>query len=117
MSTPSSTSATAKLYARKTIQKLSTLNINASNESILTISNWIIFNRKKVIDIGDGMLLYITENSCKTAATTSNGNDDGDSSEETIGRLMLLVKIINQVLLFNCPTKTMDGGTDKKLER
>jgi len=104
----SSSTATAKLYARKTIQKLSTLNINASNESILTISNWIIFNRKKVTDIGDGMLLYITENS-KTAANTSNGNGDGGSSE-AIGRLMLLVKIINQVLLFNCPTTTMDGN-------
>jgi len=102
----SSSTATAKLYARKTIQKLSTLNVNASNESIQTISNWIIFNRKKVIDIGDGMLLYITENSSKTAANTSNGNDDGSS--EAIGRLMLLVKIINQVLLFNCPT-TVDG--------
>lgn len=105
MSAASSSTATAKLYARKTIQKLSTLNINASNESIQTISNWIIFNRKKVIDIGDGMLLYITENS-----NNSSISADGDSSE-TIGRLMLLVKIINQVLLFNCPT-TVDGGNN-----
>ena len=107
MSTPSST-ATAKLYARKTIQKLSTLNTNASNESIQTISNWIIFNRKKVIDIGDGMLLYITE-SCSSSNNSSVSTND---SSETIGRLMLLVKIINQVLLFNCPTTTMDGGND-----
>ena len=105
MSAASSSTATAKLYARKTIQKLSTLNISASNESIQTISNWIIFNRKKVIDIGDGMLLYITENS-----NNSSISADGDSSE-TIGRLMLLVKIINQVLLFNCPT-TVDGGNN-----
>ena len=106
MSASSSTTAAtaAKLYARKTIQKLSSLNINASNESILTISNWIIFNRKKVIDIGDGMLLYITENSNNSSSVSTN------DSSETIGRLMLVVKIINQVLLFNCPTTIMDGG-------
>jgi len=63
----------------------------------------MVFNRKKCEGMGEGLLLSIMESSSAVDATT------GDAA----ARLMLLLRIIHQVLLSNCPTATgAEGDAD-----
>eukprot|EP00985_Skeletonema_marinoi_P033387 scaffold41196_cov153-Skeletonema_marinoi.AAC.1 len=82
-------SATKKpsLYARKLIDKLRTLNSNASLESRQTLANWMVFNRKKAEGMSEGMLLAIS-------TTTTAGDEDPSSA-----RLMLLLRVLHQVFI------------------
>mmetsp|Transcript_35546 Transcript_35546/g.72706 ORF Transcript_35546/g.72706 Transcript_35546/m.72706 type:complete len:512 (+) Transcript_35546:160-1695(+) len=82
-------SATKKpsLYARKLIDKLRTLNSNASLESRQTLANWMVFNRKKAEGMSEGMLLAI-------CTTTTAGDEDPSSA-----RLMLLLRVLHQVFI------------------
>lgn len=95
MSSSSAPSAAAKkkpsLYARKLLEKLRTLNSNASLESRQTLANWMVFNRKKAEGIGEGLLLAID------AAVVGSTTDGG--SEAPLSRLMLLLRVIHQVFI------------------
>jgi len=75
------------LYARKLIDKLRTLNSNASLESRQTLANWMVFNRKKAEGMSEGMLLAIS-------TTTTAGDEDPSSA-----RLMLLLRVLHQVFI------------------
>jgi hypothetical protein len=93
MSSSSAPSAAAKkpsLYARKLLEKLRTLNSNASLESRQTLANWMVFNRKKAEGMGEGLLLAID------AAVV--GSTDG-GSEAPLSRLMLLLRVTHQVFI------------------
>eukprot|EP00581_Thalassiosira_minuscula_P011141 CAMPEP_0183719210 /NCGR_PEP_ID=MMETSP0737-20130205/12257_1 /TAXON_ID=385413 /ORGANISM="Thalassiosira miniscula, Strain CCMP1093" /LENGTH=570 /DNA_ID=CAMNT_0025948921 /DNA_START=39 /DNA_END=1751 /DNA_ORIENTATION=+ len=82
------------LYARKLLQKFSTLHPNASLESRQTIASWMIFNRKKVEGMGEGLLLAIEE-----ASSGASGKE-----EDAAARLVLLLRILHQVFTSDSPT-------------
>eukprot|EP00984_Skeletonema_dohrnii_P039015 scaffold42903_cov139-Skeletonema_dohrnii-CCMP3373.AAC.1 len=82
----SSTTKKPSLYARKLIDKLRTLNSNASLESRQTLANWMVFNRKKAEGMSEGMLLAIS-------TTTTAGDEDPSA------RLMLLLRVLHQVFI------------------
>ena len=86
------------LYARKLLQKLSTLHPSASLESRQAIASWIIFNRKKCDGMGEGLLVSIME-----CSDDSSGNKSADFGAN-LARLMLILGIVHQVLMSNCPT-------------
>lgn len=105
------------LYARKLLQKLSTLHPNASLESRQTIASWMVFNRKKCEGMGEGLLLSM-ENAVATGEGSSNDSSSATAAATT-ARLMLLLKILHQVQLSNCPTVSsaatagVEGDVDK----
>lgn len=84
------------LYARKLVEKLRSLNSNASLESRQTIANWMIFNRKKAEGMGEGLLLAIDD-----AATVAKDASaaEGSSSTSPAPRLMLLLRVVHQVFV------------------
>jgi hypothetical protein len=95
-------------HARKLLQKLSTLQPSASMESRQTIASWIVFNRKKCDGMGEGLLVSITE--CSASSSGKSGD-----AESITARLMLLLRILHQVLMSNCPTtaaNTLGDGTN-----
>ena len=83
--------------ARKLLQKLVTLHPNASVELQKTISNWMVFNRKKCSGMGEGLVLAV-----ESASVIEEIN-------EASARLLLLLRITHQVLLSNCPR---EAGVD-----
>ena len=85
------------LYARKLLQKLSTLHPSASLESRQAIASWIIFNRKKCDGVGEGLLVSIME-------CSDDGSGNSADSGANLSRLILILGIIHQVLMSNCPT-------------
>ena len=95
------------LYARKLLQKLSTLNPNASLESRQTIASWMVFNRKKCEGMGEGFLSSI-----------NGGASGGEGPEGTTSaaHLMLLLRILHQVLLSNCPTINTSGTSSAEVD-
>ena len=84
------------LYARKLLQKLSSLQPPASSESREAIASWIVFNRKKCDGVGEGMLAYI-------AGCDGDGGGGGgaasSSSSSSSARLVLLLRILHAVLV------------------
>lgn len=96
---PAATKKTPSPSARKLLQKLTALHPSASLESRQTISNWMVFNRKKCEGMGEGLLLAV-----ESASAMEEGT-------EAPTRLLLLLKITHQVLLSNCPTGTAAATT------
>jgi hypothetical protein len=90
----SATTKKPSLYARKLLEKLRTLNSNASLESRQTIANWMVFNRKKAEGMGEGLLLAITDG-VAAPPLSAEGSGGGGSSL----RLLLLLRVLHQVFL------------------
>ena len=85
------------LYARKLLQKISALSPSASAESRQTLANWIVFNRKKADGLSEGILLSIDK--------ALEQQDDEQSS----ARILLLLRIVHQVFMLNCPLVPDEG--------
>ena len=96
------------LYARKLLQKLSTLNPNASLESRQTIASWMVFNRKKCEGMGEGFLLSFDGG--------ASGGEEGPEGTTSAAHLMLLLRILHQVLLSNCPTITTSATSSAEVD-
>ena len=96
------------LYARKLLQKLSTLNPNASLESRQTIASWMVFNRKKCEGMGEGFLLSFDGG--------ASGGEEGPEGTTSAAHLMLLLRILHQVLLSNCPTINTSGTSSAEVD-
>ncbi|KAL7552760.1 hypothetical protein ACHAWF_015998 [Thalassiosira exigua] len=88
------------LYARKLLQKLSSLHpTESSHESRQSIASWMAFNRKRADGMGEGLLKAV---------------EDAEASGD-VARLTLLAKILHQAIMINCPTAmavTGDGTGD-----
>ena len=82
------------LYARKLLQKLSSLQPPASSESREAIASWIVFNRKKCDGVGEGMLAYIA--GCDV---DGGGGGGGLASSSSSARPVLLLRILHAVLV------------------
>ena len=97
------------LYARKLLQKLSTLHPDASLECRQTIASWMVFNRRRCEGMCEGLI---------SAVESSSSAAEGDGASSSSARLMLLLRIVHQVVLSNCPTAAAaaagaEGNADK----
>mmetsp|Transcript_10635 Transcript_10635/g.24797 ORF Transcript_10635/g.24797 Transcript_10635/m.24797 type:complete len:489 (+) Transcript_10635:152-1618(+) len=93
-----STKKQPSLYARKLLQKISALSPSASTESRQTLANWIVFNRKKADGLSEGILLSI-------------GKALEQQDEQSSARILLLLRIVHQVFMLNCPLAAGDDNS------